>query len=253
MMTYFAFVNNELKEKKDNLISLLKETIGKKIKYGNGNEYTIKSVDSKYIDTVEGKVFSIDNLDVSGFDASIANSYNQYFALNMKYSNLFKNMKYLSGTLIGTDVNEREHFFDKLISELPYDYIDSGNKRKGDPHYLNLNVSDKYFKDNCIDKNSFYLGVNIADSRLATFVIVDGVNNREEFIKRIKEIIKYNNISSYVIEQASLGNEDGKQMGIRIHHNLNLYKNNYEISIDYLKELIKDTLYLIKETNMFSK
>lgn len=242
----------DLESQKENLVGLLKETVGKTIKYANGNTYTIKNVDSNYIETVEGKVFGIDNLDISGFDENIANSYNQYIALNNKYSNFLKNMKYSKGTLVGSDTKYREEFFNEFLKQLPFDNIVDGNKRSSDPHYLHLNLKDEFYSDNDFKKGSFFVGINIAFSLLSTYVYVEGAENRAPFIDKIRQIFKDNGIS-HVVEEASIGDEDSKMLGIRIHDNFELYLENYSDSIAYLLELLRDTLYVIKEAKMFSK
>ena len=70
-------------------------------------------------------------------------------------------------------------------------------------------------------------------------------------MKRARKIIKASG-SNYIVKEASVGDKDSRSIGIRIHNNAKLYVDNFETSIEYLKELIKDTLYIIKNVGMFN-
>ena len=251
-MTNFICANQELELGKKYLIANIKALKGKTITHRNGFKHTISDVlDNGNIETTEGKVFSILGLKSFNLANDLINQYDNYYATEKRINNIEKSINTYHNGLAVTCDSLKEEFYDELISNLPYEGVIGANKRPSDPQYLKLNISDEFYLDNNLNKNSFELGINTSYSLLSTFVIVDGIENRELFIKRAKRIIKAVG-SNYIVKEASVGDKDSRKIGIRIHNNVKLYTDTYEVSIEYIKELIRDTLYIIKNVGMFN-
>ena len=252
-MTNFICANYELELGKKNLIAAIMTLKGQTLTHRNGSLHTISNVlDNGNIETTAGKMFSILGLKSFNLSDDLINQYDNYYDNKKRINSIEKSFSNNHDGLVGASDRLREEFYDKLISNLPYENVIGANKRPSDPQYLKLNISDDFYLENNIDKNSFELGINTSYSLLSTFVIVDGIENREEFMKRAKKLIKEAG-SNYIVKEASVGDKDSRSIGIRIHNNIKLYIDNYEASIEYLKELIKDTLFIIKNSGMFNK
>ncbi len=251
-MTNFICANQELELGKKNLISAIMTLKGQTLSHRNGSLHTISNVfENGNIETTAGKVFSILGLKSFNLSDDFINQYDNYYDNEKRIDNIEKSINNYHYNLVGASTYYREKFYDELIGNLPYKNIISANKRASDPQYLKLNISDEFYLENNLNKNSFELGINTSYSLLSTFVIVDGIENREEFMKRARKIIKASG-SNYIVKEASVGDKDSKSIGVRIHNNAKLYVDNFETSIEYLKELIKDTLYIIKNVGMFN-
>lgn len=251
-MAEFICSNQELELEKKNLLSTIMTLKGQTLTHRNGFKHTILNVfENGNIETTTGKIFSILGLKSFNLSDEFIKQYNTYFDKEKRIDDIEKSINNYHYKLVGASNYYREKFYDELIGNLPYENIISANKRASDPQYLKLNISDEFYLENNLNKNSFELGINTSYSLLSTFVIVDGIENREEFMKRARKIIKSSG-SNYIVKEASVGDKDSRSIGVRIHNNAKLYVDNFETSIEYLKELIKDTLYIIKNVGMFN-
>ncbi len=253
-MTKFISLNHDLELAKENLIATLKTLNGQTLTHQNGTKHTIANVlDNGDIETANGKTFSLVGLKSFKLPDGLQNKYDNYFSNKERIESIGNNMRsYQKELVVGANSELREKFYDMLISKLPYNNVIGANKRPIDPQYLKLNLSDDFYLDNGLDKNAFEVGINVSYSLLATFVIVNGTEARDLFIERAKTIVEATGVN-YVVEPASLSDNENGRVGVRIHNYSKLFIDNYDAAIEFIKELIRDTLHLIKFTGVFYK
>ncbi len=241
----YLVLGQRLNEMERTLKRELARMVGKTIRHNNGKEYEISSVSDNYIETTNGKTFILTSLTNFNVNAEFNSLLAEYIEAKNNGEETIKRLKQPVGTCSFSAV-DRSMFWDKILERLPYKDVLGGNKRDGDPQYLHLNLSDEFYDRTGYTRSNLSIGFNLGCLELAVYVIVRGTEAKRKMMSGIKRAIKVNGHQAHKVKEGRQS-EDGNECGIRITDEYALYSGEFNASIDYLLELLDDTLHAIEK------